>query len=78
MPKATGTGSTIATGTTFVAPELTPTPTTVANLPAAATNKFKIRTVYDSTTVTSEGQPCMGGGTNAALAFSNGSVWKCF
>jgi len=78
MPKATGTGSTIATGVTFVAPEVVPTPTTVANLPAAATNRFKIRTVYDSTAVTSEGQPCAGGGTNAALAFSNGTVWKCF
>jgi hypothetical protein len=78
MPKATGTGSTIASGTTFVAPEVVPTPTTVANLPAAASNTFKIRTVYDSTAVTSEGQTCVGGGSNAALAFSNGTLWKCF
>jgi hypothetical protein len=54
-------------------------PITVAALPAAAAgNKGWMRTVSDSTAVASEGQTCVGGGTATALAFSTGSVWKCF
>ncbi len=51
---------------------------TVASLPAAAAgNKGQIQTVTDSTTVSAEGQTCVGGSTHTALAFSDGSVWKC-
>src|SRR6266550_2449236 len=51
----------------------------VASLPvAAAGNKGQMQTVSDSTAVTVEGQTCVGSSTNTALAFSNGSVWKCF
>jgi len=53
--------------------------TTVAALPAAAAgNKGQQISVSDSTTVAAEGQTCVGGSTNTALAFSNGVVWKCF
>jgi hypothetical protein len=53
--------------------------TTVGALPAAvAGNKGQVRTVSDSSAVTIEGQTCVGGSTNTALAFSNGVVWKCF
>ncbi len=51
---------------------------TVAALPAAASNKGKWQTVSDSTTVSAEGQTCVGGSTHAAFAFSDGSSWKCF
>jgi len=52
---------------------------TVGALPAAAAgNKGQVRTVSDSTAVTTEGQTCVGSSTNTALAFSNGVVWKCF
>lgn len=51
---------------------------TVAALPSAASSTGKMRRVSDSTTVSAEGQTCVGGGTATALAFSNGSVWKCF
>lgn len=54
-------------------------PVTVGALPAAAAgNKGQMITVSDSTAVTAEGQTCVGGSTNTALAFSNGTVWKCF
>jgi hypothetical protein len=54
-------------------------PVTVASLPAAAAgNKGQIRPVSDSTSVATEGQTCVGSSTNTALAFSNGTVWKCF
>jgi hypothetical protein len=52
--------------------------TTVTSLPPAASNPGAMSTVSDSTPITTEGQPCAGGGSNNALAFSNGSVWKCF
>jgi len=53
--------------------------TTVASLPpAGAGNAGQIIKVSDSTPIASEGQTCVGGSTNIALAFSNGSVWKCF
>jgi hypothetical protein len=51
----------------------------VASLPAAAAgNKGWQIAVSDSTTVAVEGQTCVGSGTVTALAFSNGTVWKCF
>lgn len=53
--------------------------TTVGALPAAAGgNKGWMLSVSDSTAVAAEGQTCVGGSTNTALAFSNGVVWKCF
>lgn len=56
-----------------------PATTTVGALPAAAAgNVGWIIVVSDSTTVAAEGQTCVGSSTNKALAFSNGSVWKCF
>jgi hypothetical protein len=51
---------------------------TVNSLPPAASNVRTMFGVSDSTAITTEGQTCAGGGTNSALAFSNGSVWKCF
>jgi hypothetical protein len=51
---------------------------TVAALPSASSSAGKMRRVSDSTTISAEGQTCTGGGTATALAFSNGSVWKCF
>jgi hypothetical protein len=52
--------------------------TTVAALPPAADNLGQIIKVSDSTAIATEGQACAAGGTDTALAFSNGSVWKCF
>jgi hypothetical protein len=57
---------------------VTPGVTTVSALPSASANVGLIRQVSDSTTVSAEGQTCVGSSTNTALAFSNGSVWKCF
>jgi hypothetical protein len=51
---------------------------TVASLPSAASNAGKMIYVTDSTAIAAEGQTCAGSSTNKALAFSNGSVWKCF
>jgi Pectate lyase superfamily protein len=54
---------------------------TVASLPSASGNAGQVREVNDSTTISAEGQTCVGGNAtppNVALAFSNGSVWKCF
>lgn len=52
---------------------------TVASLPAAAAgNAGQMRIVSDSTAIAAEGQTCVGGGAVTALAFSNGSVQKCF
>jgi hypothetical protein len=50
------------------------------NLPAAASWPGYAVTVTDSTTIAAEGQTCAHTGTSAthALAFSNGSLWKCF
>jgi hypothetical protein len=50
---------------------------TVNSLPPAATNAGAMFSVSDSSN-TVEGQTCAGGGNNTALAFSNGTVWKCF
>ena len=53
---------------------------TVANLPSAASNPGQIRYVFNSTTISAEGQTCVdnGGSGVKAFAWSNGSVWKCF
>lgn len=45
---------------------------------AAAGNKGWSRVVSDSTTVSAEGQTCVGSSSHTALAFSDGTVWKCF
>jgi hypothetical protein len=78
-PAITGTGSTIINSAGAYAPFFEAPPITVSQLPAAASgNAGQIRRVTDSTKITSEGQHCEGGGSEAALAFSNGTVWKCF
>jgi hypothetical protein len=51
---------------------------TVAALPSAASNPGAMIYVTDSTAIATEGQTCAGSSTNKALAFSNGTVWKCF
>jgi hypothetical protein len=66
-------------GLDAVITKLALTSITVASLPpAAAGNAGQMRTISDSTPVATEGQTCVGGSTNTALAFSNGTVWKCF
>jgi hypothetical protein len=77
-PAATGTGSTIINATGAYAPFFQPAPGTVAQLPPAAANAGQLRRVTDSTGIASEGQPCAGNGSSAALAFSDGKIWKCF
>jgi hypothetical protein len=78
-PTVTGTGSTIVNGTGAYAPFFQAPPITVSQLPAAAAgNAGQMRRVTDSTTINTEGQTCAGSGSAAALAFSNGKVWKCF
>ena len=78
-PSVTGTGSTIVNSSGAYAPFFQPAPVTVSQLPAAgAANAGQMRRVTDSTAITNEGQPCKGNGSAAALAFSNGTVWKCF
>lgn len=57
---------------------LEPSSLTVGSLPRASTSTGQVFTVTDSTAVTTEGQPCAGGSSNKALAFSNGTNWKCF
>ena len=51
---------------------------TVATLPPPASNVNAIWSVTDSTAITTEGQTCVGGGSNNAIAISNGSIWYCF
>jgi hypothetical protein len=51
---------------------------TVASLPAASTVPGSVAYVTDSTSISAEGQTCAGSSSNKALAFSNGTVWKCF
>lgn len=71
-------GLSAAKGIKFGSP-ITPNSVTVSSLPAAAAgNAGQIMIVSDSTTVATEGQTCVGSSSNTALAFSNGSVWKCF
>jgi hypothetical protein len=50
----------------------------VGSLPSASANPGTMIYVTDSTSISSEGQQCVGGSSNKALALSNGSVWKCF
>lgn len=79
LPAESGTGATIFNANGTYSPFFQPPPITVSQLPAAAAgNSGQIRRVTDSTAITTEGQTCAGGSTNAAMAFSNGSVWKCF
>lgn len=68
-----GTAGISVSGNTF-----TPASTTVGALPAASSYPGAIMYVTDSASFTNEGQPCAGSGTTKALAFSNGSTWKCF
>lgn len=78
-PMLTGSGSTIINATGAYAPFFEAPPITVSQLPAAAAaNAGQMRRVTDSTKIAAEGQTCEGGGSGAALAFSNGVVWKCF
>jgi hypothetical protein len=52
---------------------------TVSGLETAGpANAGAIAKVTDSTTISTEGQTCAGGGSTVALAFSDGSNWKCF
>lgn len=55
-----------------------PESTVVGSLPSASANAGAIMYVTDSTSIATEGQTCVGSSSNKALAFSNGSVWKCF
>lgn len=50
----------------------------LAQLGAASDHPGGWATVSDSTTVAVEGQTCVGSSTSKALAFSDGTVWKCF
>jgi hypothetical protein len=69
----------VAGGTTAAAGFAALGTTVVGSLPAAGVgNVGQIIKVSDSTTVSAEGQTCAGGSSNTALAFSNGTVWKCF
>jgi hypothetical protein len=78
-PQVTGTGSTLMNSTGLYSPFFQAPPITVSQLPAAAAeNAGQIRRVTDSTTISAEGQICAGKGSAAALAFSNGTAWKCF
>jgi len=50
----------------------------VGSLPSAASSAGVTYCVNDSTAIAAEGQTCAGSSSNTALAFSNGSSWKCF
>jgi len=50
----------------------------VADLPLASSNAGAMIYVTDSTKISHEGQPCTGDSSDKALAFSDGSIWKCF
>lgn len=78
-PTVTGTGSTIVNAAGAYAPFFQAPPIAVSQLPkAAAENAGQMRRVSDSTAIAREGQACAGGGSGAALAFSDGKIWKCF
>jgi hypothetical protein len=74
----TNTASTCAMEAAIQTPSLQLNATTVGSLPTASSNAGKTMYVTDSTSVAAEGQTCVGSSSNKALAFSNGSVWKCF
>ena len=62
-----------------VAPDaLSPNAVAVNSLLPATNCAGCLMQVSDSTAITTEGQTCAGGSSHRALAFSNGSVWKCF
>lgn len=50
----------------------------VPSLPPASANPGSMIYVTDSTPIKSEGQQCRGNSHTKALAFSNGTTWKCF
>lgn len=50
----------------------------VGALPSAAANAGKWINISDSTAITAEGQACVGSSTHKAVAFSDGTQWKCF
>lgn len=81
LERATCTGP-FAAGALLSSSYLTMTPATVDSLPAAdGGNAGELRIVSDSTAIVTEGQTCVGGNTspsNRVMAFSNGTVWKCF
>lgn len=58
--------------------KLMPEKRTVSALPSPEEDEGMMLMVTDSTEILREGQICRGSGTHKALAFSNGSVWKCF
>lgn len=49
-----------------------------SSLPSAALGAGKKYFIQDSTTVSAEGQTCVGGSTHNAIAISDGVTWKCF
>ena len=53
-------------------------PQLVSQLPTASAFTFTQIPVTDSTTISAEGQTCVGGSSSNAIAISNGTVWKCF
>lgn len=74
-----GSTDTTFTGSGVFAGGIDPGVSTVSGLgSASSSNAGLIRRVSDSTAISSEGQTCAGGGTTVAMAFSSGSVWKCF
>jgi hypothetical protein len=69
--------SSAASGGLIIVPVLVsalPTPIATGN----TANVGMIKAVSDSTAIATEGQTCVGGSTNPALAFNTGSGWKCF
>lgn len=78
-PVTTGTGLPLVNANGIYSLQFTPVSVPVASLPAAsASNIGQMRAVSDSTAISAEGQTCTGGSSGPALAFSTGSVWKCF
>ena len=59
-------------------PSMNMPPVTVGALPSASSNPYLTKSVSDSTVISAEGQTCVGGSTNKAFAWSNGTIWKCF
>lgn len=77
-PVTTGTGLPLINPSGGYFQQVTAAPVAVASLPSASVNIGQIRSVNDSTAISAEGQTCVGSSTGTALAFSNGTVWKCF
>ncbi len=74
----TGTNNTFTLGGLVYSNGAILTGIAVRSLPPAASVPGAIRSVTDSTAISTEGQTCEGGSGTKALAFSNGLVWKCF